>query len=168
MNGYIDCAFISDFFSILYCIPMKFDKKTTIIVASSAAGLLLLCGVFCFAFHGRYEWRERREQWGKFENGACGQMFGKDQQAGMLSGMDAVITSKDYAAFQKLVSGSRMAETINTPAKFATRVELQATMKKTRDLQNQLWSWSTVPGCPMMNDEWRAGRPMMRWNMMRR
>jgi len=144
---------------------MNFDKKTIIIAASSVAGLLLLCGIFCFAFHGRYEWRGG-ERWQRSEN--CGGNFARGNQSAMMSGMDTVIATKDYEAFQKLVSGSRMADTINTPEKFATRVELQTTMKKTQDLQNQLWSWSSVPGCPMMNDQWRAGRKMMEWPMMRR
>lgn len=147
---------------------MKFDKKTIIITASSVAGLLLLCGIFCFAFHGNYAWRggERWERWERMEN--CGGNFARGNQPAMMSGMDTVISTKDYAAFQKLVSGSHLADTINTPEKFATRVELQTTMKKTQDLQNQLWSWSMMPGCPIMNDQWREGRHMMKWNMLRR
>jgi hypothetical protein len=58
----------------------------------------------------------------------------------MMSGMKNIIATKDYAAFQKLFSGSRMVENINTPEKFATRVELQTTMKTAQDLEAKLRS----------------------------
>jgi hypothetical protein len=58
----------------------------------------------------------------------------------MMSGMKNIIATKDYAAFQKLFSGSRMVENINTPEKFATRVELQTTMKTVQDLEAKLRS----------------------------
>ena len=56
----------------------------------------------------------------------------------MMSGVDQLITTKDYAAFQTLFSGSRMLEQINTPEKFATWVELHAAMKKVQELNTQL------------------------------
>jgi hypothetical protein len=60
----------------------------------------------------------------------------------MMSGMENknIIATKDYATFQELFSGSRMVENINTPEKFATRVELQTTMKTVQDLEAKLRS----------------------------
>jgi len=56
----------------------------------------------------------------------------------MMSGLNTIIATKDYAAFQTLFSGSRMLEQVNTPEKFATRVDLQTTLQKAKDLQSQL------------------------------
>ncbi|MEI6671808.1 MAG: hypothetical protein WCL02_00095 [bacterium] len=56
----------------------------------------------------------------------------------MMSGMDTIIATKNYAAFQTLFSGTRMAEMINTPEKFTTRVDLQTILEKAQTLQTQL------------------------------
>ena len=55
-----------------------------------------------------------------------------------MSGIDNIIATKDYAAFQTLFSGSKMLEQINTPEKFATWVELETSIKKVQELQAQL------------------------------
>jgi hypothetical protein len=55
-----------------------------------------------------------------------------------MSGLENIITTKDYTAFQTLFSGSKMLEQINTPEKFATRVELQTAMKTVQDLEAKL------------------------------
>jgi len=52
--------------------------------------------------------------------------------------MQNIIATKDYAAFQTLFSGTKMVEQIDTPAKFAIRVELQTTMKTAQDLETKL------------------------------
>jgi hypothetical protein len=56
----------------------------------------------------------------------------------MMSGIDTIIATKDYAAFQKLFSGSRMLQEINSSEKFTTWVELQTAMKNVQDLQAKL------------------------------
>ncbi|MEI6117937.1 MAG: hypothetical protein WCP92_01445 [bacterium] len=68
----------------------------------------------------------------------------------MMSGIENIITTKDYAAFQTLFSGSKMLEQINTPEKFATRVELQTTMKTAQNLQTKLRSGEKASFGPMM------------------
>jgi len=150
---------------------MKFEisKKTLIIIVSSVAGVIVLWGILSFVGHGR----DRFER--GFGNGSCA--MGQWNPAQMMSGMDNIIATKDYAVFQKLFSGSRMLEQINTPEKFATRVELQTTMKAAQDLQAKLWLDEKAGFGPMMGGgkkSWLQGCPMMgwreneRWNMMRR
>lgn len=147
---------------------MKFDisKKTLIIIVSSVAGVIVLWSILSFVGHGR----DRFER--GFGNGGCGM-----NQSQMMSGMENIVATKDYAAFQKLFSGSRMLEQINTPEKFATRVELQTTMKTAQDLQTKLWSGGKAGFGPMMfggKQKWLPGCPLMggrgneRENMMRR
>jgi hypothetical protein len=58
--------------------------------------------------------------------------------AQMLSGIENIITTKDYTAFQTLFTGTRMAQEIDTPEKFATRIELQSAMKQVQALQTKL------------------------------
>ncbi len=161
---------------------MKFEvsKKTLIIIASSLWGLILLWGLLSVVGHGNYD----RDDSGKFF-GTPGCTMGQWNSHQIMSGMENIIATKDYVAFQKLFSGSRMLDTINTPEKFATRVELQTTMKTAQDLAAKLWSgtqggfgpmmfdgqqkWSQ--GCPMMGGRWNERwneRWAMRWNMMRR
>lgn len=68
----------------------------------------------------------------------------------MMSGIENIITTKDYTAFQTLFSGTRMVQEINTPEKFATRVELQSAMKQVHTLQSKLWSGDNGKMGPMM------------------
>jgi hypothetical protein len=90
-------------------------------------------------------------------------------QTQMISGIENVIATKDYTAFQTLFSWTRILENINTPEKFATRVELQTTMKTAQDLQAKLWSGEKAGFGPMMFGDkkwWMQGCGMMwgRWN----
>ena len=155
---------------------MKFEinKKTIIIVASSVVGVILLWGIIGLVVHGRYEWRDF-ERW--FTNPGCSANFAPWNSATMMSGLENIINTKDYAAFQKLFSWTRMAQVISTPEKFTTRIDLQTTMKKAQDLENQLWSWSNNNFGPMMmlwNQQWEKnwrcmmGRENNGWNRMRR
>ena len=137
---------------------MKFEisKKTLIIIASSIGGIILLWGIVSAIGHRRYD----RNDFGR----GCG-----GNQAITASGMENILATKDYAAFQTLFSGSRMVEMINTPEKFATRVELQTTMKTVQDLQAKLWSGNKNDFVPMMfggKKWWFQGCGMMwgRWN----
>lgn len=151
---------------------MKFEisKKTFVIVMSCVAGLILLWGILSVVGHGSYN----RDDFGRdFGTPGCGATMA--QWAAMMSGMESIIANKDYAAFQTLFSGSRMLENINTAEKFATRVEIQTTMKKVQELQATLWSWNNGKFGPMMlgNTCWQDWKWMMggengRWNMMRR
>ena len=68
----------------------------------------------------------------------------------MMSGIENIITTKDYTAFQTLFSGTRMIQEIDTPEKFATRVELQSTMEHVQAFQTKLWSGDNGKIGPMM------------------
>ncbi|MFA6255779.1 MAG: hypothetical protein WC606_01225 [Candidatus Absconditabacterales bacterium] len=128
---------------------MTFDKKTIITIAASVAGVIVLGGIIGLAAHTRH-YNNRFE--GKFGNAGCG-IFAEGKQAEMMSGLENIITTKDYTAFQTLFSGSKMLEQINTPEKFATRVELQTAMKTVQDLEAKLGSGSNAGFNPMMLDE---------------
>lgn len=148
---------------------MKFDKKTIIIIVSSVAGVILLWAIISFASHTRHNERD----FGRgFENSACGANFAKWNQAQMMSGIENIITTKDYTAFQTLFTGTRMIQDINTPEKFATRVELQTAIKKVQDLETQLWSENKANLGPMMmfggNQDGREWRNGMRGKNMRK
>jgi len=141
---------------------MKIDKKIIITIVSTVVGVLVLWGIISLIGHGRYD----RNDFGR-NFGAPGCGIRQWNPAQMMSGMENIIATKDYAAFQTLFSGSRMAETINTPEKFAARVEFQT----------QFWSGDKGGFGPMMfggKQDWPQGCPMMggrwdeRWNMMRR
>jgi len=155
---------------------MKFDKKVIITIVSTVVGVILLWGIISFAAHGRYEGRNFGRSLG---NPGCNSSFAKGNQTQMMSGIKNIIATKDYAAFQTLFSGSRMLQEINTPEKFATRVELQTTIQKSQELQTQLWSGNKNSFGPMMFDNmcgqawrknwvWMMGRENGRWNMMQR
>ena len=152
---------------------MKFEisKKTLIIIASSIGWLILLWGIFSAIGHARYD----RNDFGRnFGNAGCG--MSQWNPAQMMSGIENVVATKDYAAFQTLFSGTRMLENINTPEKFATRVELQTTMKTAQDLQSQLWSGDKAGFGPMMFGDkkgwvqrcWMMGGENQRGRMMQR
>ena len=150
---------------------MKFDisKKTLIIIVSSIVGVILLWGILSVVGHGRYD----RNDFGRnFGNGSCA--MGQWNPEHMMSGMENIIATKDYAAFQKLFSGSRMGDMLDTPEKFAARANLQTTMKTAQDLQAKLWLDEKAGFGPMMGGgkkSWLQGCPMMgwreneRWNM---
>ena len=155
---------------------MKFEisKKTLIIIASSVAGVILLWGILSIVGHRRYERNG-------FERGfgAPGCAMSQWNPDTLLSGIKNIITTKDYAAFQTLFSGSKMLQQINTPEKFATRVELQNAMTTVQKLQATLWSGTHGDFGPMMLGttcgqvgrpawRWMMGRENGRWNMMRR
>lgn len=155
---------------------MKFEitKKTLIIVASSLGGLIILWSILSVVGHGNYD---RDDLWRRFGTPGCA--MGQWNPDAMMSGMKNIIATKDYAAFQKLFSGSRMVENINTPEKFATRVELQTTMKTVQDLEAKLRSWTNNDFGPMMGNHtcmqwwkqgwrWMMGWEYERWNMMQR
>ena len=145
---------------------MKFDKKTIITIVASVAGVIIIWGVIGFVAHGRHEGRGFE---GNFGNAWCGN-FAQWKQADMMSGIDNIIATKDYAAFQTLFSGSKMLEQINTPEKFATWVELETSIKKVQELQAQLWSGSKQWFSSMMMFSGKGekdGRQMKRWNMRR-
>jgi hypothetical protein len=74
---------------------MKFEisKKTLIIIGSSIAGIIILGCVLSFVGHSR----DRFER--GFGNGGCGM-----NQTQMISGIENVIATKDYTAFQTLFS----------------------------------------------------------------
>jgi len=162
---------------------MKFEisKKTLIIVVSSVVGVILLWGILSIVGHGR----DYRNDYGRdFGNDGCAMVQWRQwNPTQMMSGMENIIATKDYAAFQTLFTGTKMVEQINTPEKFATRVELQTTMKTAQGLEAKLWSGSKSDFGPMMGNttctqwwkqEWRwmmggeNERWNMRWNMMRR
>jgi len=148
---------------------MKFEisKKTLIIIVSSIVGIILLWGILSIVGHGRYD---RNDVGRNFGAPGCG--MSQWNPATMMSGMQDIITTKDYAAFQTLFSGSKMVQQISTPEKFAIRVELQATIKKIQDLETQLWSGDNDRFGPMMGygcqpwaKAWRnLGRQMERWD----
>lgn len=132
---------------------MKFDNKTIITIVCSVAGVLLLAGIIGFASHARYEgkWFENGRWFSRgFENASCEGNFTRWNQTQMMSWIDAIITSKDYTAFQTLFTGTRMIQDINTPEKFAIRVELQTAIKKMQDLTAQLLSGNKANLWPMM------------------
>lgn len=134
---------------------MTFDKKTLIIIVSSVAGVILLWGIISFAAHGRYE---RNDFERNFGNPWCHNDSMKGNQAHLMSGIENIITTKDYAAFQKLFIGTRTIQTVNTPEKFAIRVELQTAIEKAQTLQTQLWSGDNNSICPMMFGNQQAGK----------
>lgn len=155
---------------------MKFEisKKTLIIVASSIGGLIVLWGILSVVGHGNYD---RDDFWRGFGTPGCA--MGQWNPDAMMSGMKNIIATKDYTAFQTLFSGSRMLEQIDTPAKFATRVELQTAMTTVQDLEAKLWSGNKAGFGPMMGNgtcgqwwkqgwRWMMGGENERWNMMRR
>lgn len=160
---------------------MKFEisKKTLIIIVSSVVGVILLWSIIGFVTHGRYEWRDFD---GNFRNAGCSANFtqwngfARWNWTTMMSGIENIIATKDYTAFQTLFSWTRMLQQIDTPEKFATRVELQTTIKKAQDLESQLWSGSNNDFGPMMfwNQQWEKDWKYMmwrengRWNMMQR
>lgn len=150
---------------------MKFEisKKVLIIIGSSLAWLIVLGCILSFVWHSR----DRFER--GFGNAGCG--MSQWNPAQMISGMENIIATKDYVAFQTLFSWTRILENINTPEKFATRVELQTTMKTVQDLEAKLWSENKGDFGPMMFGNkkwWEQGCPMMwgiwneRGNMMQR
>ncbi len=166
-------------------INMKFDisKKKLIIIVSVIAGIIVLRWIIGFAFHRNHERRWFEQGFGRnFGNIGCTANFAEwntigQNQTPNLSGLDTIITTKDYAAFQTFFSGSRMLQQINTPEKFATRVELQTTMKKAQELQAQLWSGNNGNFGPMMyggqQGRWNRGVSPEKWrqqgrSMMRR
>ena len=155
---------------------MKFEisKKTLIIITSSVAGVILLWGILSIVGHRRYERNG-------FERGfgAPGCAMSQWNPDAMLSGMNNIIATKDYPAFQTLFSGNKMLQQINTPEKFATRVELQNAITKVQTLQATLWSGTHGDFGPMMfgtpcwqvgrqDGRWMMERENGRWNMMRR
>lgn len=162
-----------------FIFPMKFEisKKILTIIISSVLGIMLLWGILSVVGHGKYERNDfwRGFEWMGFWNTSCGNHFAQwENKADMMSGIENIITTKDYAAFQTLFSGTRMANMINTPEKFTTRVDLQTTMKKVQTLQTQLWS-SNDDSFPMMFNNQQCGkegknfgRQMERCNMMQR
>ena len=150
---------------------MTFDKKTIITIVASVAGVIVLWGIIGFATHARnYERGFERGFEGNFGNVWCSNLF-QWRQTDMMSGIDNIITTKDYAAFQTLFSGSRMLEQIDTPEKFATWIELQTNIKKTQELQLQLWSGNNQWFGPMMIFGDERGRNLNkqigRWNIRR-
>ena len=155
---------------------MKFEisKKTLIIILSSVVGIILLWGIISMVGHRRYE----RNNFGR-NFGAPGCGMSQENPDAILSGMKNIIATKDYSAFQSLFSGSKMLQQINTPAKFATRVELQNAMTTVQTLQATLWSGTNDDFGPLMFDNscqqagkqvwrWIMGRENGRWNMIRR
>jgi len=151
---------------------MTFDKKTIITIVASVAGVIVLWGIIGFATHARpYERGFERGFQENFGNAGCGN-FAQWKQADMMSGIDNIIATKDYATFQTLFSGSRMLEQINTPEKFATWIELHASMKNAQELRTELWLWDKEWFGPMMMPGgnckwWKDGRQMGKWDMRR-
>ncbi len=122
------------------------NRKTLIIITSSVAGIILLWGILSVFGHRRYD----RNDFGRnFGNPGCWANFVWNPTQ-MMSGIENIIATKDYTAFQKLFSGSRMGANISTPEKFATRVELHTAMKTVQDLQAKLWSPSQDNFGPML------------------
>jgi len=179
---YTDPALQQIPFIQLYFI-MTFDKKTIITIVASVAGVIVLWGIIGFATHARqYNGGFR----GNFQNARnVGNMgcnnFAQWKQADMMSGIDNIIETKDYAAFQTLFSGSRMLEQIDTPEKFATWVELHTSMENAQELRAQLWLENKEWFGPMMMfgdkggnnceqiGKWNIRRGNIRkWGMMRR
>ena len=164
---------VTIFIRLYFTMKFEIRKKTLIIIVSSVVGVILLWGILSVVGHGRYE----RNNFGRnFGNYGCA--MGQWRQWNpdtMMSWMQNIIATKDYAAFQTLFSGTKMVEQIDTPAKFAIRVELQTTMKTAQDLETKLWSGINGDFGPMMSNAtcaqwqrqgWRWENE--RWNMMRR
>ncbi len=140
---------------------MIFDKKTIITIVASILWTLIIWGLVSLAFHGRPHETKGFDRWFWMSD------YGN--QPTLMSGIENIVATKDYAAFQTVFSGTRMVKTIDTQEKFSTRVKLQIAMKNVQDLQSQLFSWASKTFVPMMwgqpkgrdwNDRWCG---MMRW-----
>ena len=174
MVDYTDGALQQILFIQLYFI-MTFDKKTIITIVASVAGVIVLWGIIGFATHARQYNDGFR---GNFQNvrnvrnvGNMGcNNFAQWKQADMMSGIDNIVETKDYATFQTLFSGSRMLEQIDTPEKFATWVELHTSMENAQELRTELWLDNTEWFGPMMMFGDKGGNnceQMRKWDIKR-